>query len=73
MTALHRECVVDEKVTSSKLAVDGDLEQGPIAQSSLSVEPEAYGANLLRFSERFAPGVPTRVPMPTFYKARVMN
>lgn len=38
-----------DHVAAAKLAVGGEVEKRPVAQSAMLVEPETDGANLLRF------------------------
>ncbi|MDN3593090.1 hypothetical protein [Methylobacterium adhaesivum] len=51
-----------DDVTTAQLAVDGEVEHGPVAYTPLSVEPETDSPNLLWFERAFGAELPSCVP-----------
>src|SRR5579872_2022051 len=58
-------------VAASQLAIDGKVEQRPIAQTPFSVEPEPDGPDLLRLESAFCADHASGVPRPSLPDRRV--
>jgi hypothetical protein len=58
-------------VAAAQLAIDGKVEQRPVAQTPFSVEPEPDGPDLLRLESAFRADHASGVPRPSLPDRRV--
>ena len=61
-----------DDVAAAQLAVDREVEHRSVSDPSLAVEPEADGPDLLRFERALCAELPTCVPRPAVFEARII-
>ena len=72
MSATHKSADLDlQHVAAAQLAVDGEIEQCPIADVLLVIEPKSDGSNLLRLQRTLGTKLSTSIPRTTIFEARI--
>ncbi len=59
-------------VTSTKLAVDGEVKQRSVAQPALAIEPKANGPNLLGLQRPLGAYDPSGIPGPSLSRCGIV-